>query len=178
MGGQFYTKARDVGKGVLKQVPPLLELAKRLEQQAKGMVVPATMFEQFGFSYIGPIDGRDLDSLIPRWRTSKGLRGLSSLHVVTRRPGPQAGRGRPVAYHGGNSDQQSVWSSQPRLPSRLSPRCLVTGSAIWLPGPTSGRYHTAMHVRARAWWSSTSAFQPLLRRGHRRAAYQSRSPAV
>ena len=38
---------------------------KRFEEHAKGMVVPGTMFEEFGFNYIGPIDGHDLDSLIP-----------------------------------------------------------------------------------------------------------------
>lgn len=65
MSGQFYAAAKNVGKTVLRPVPPLLELAKRLEQQAKGMVVPATLFEKFGFNYIGPIDGHDLDSLIP-----------------------------------------------------------------------------------------------------------------
>ena len=56
MSGQFYAAAKNVGKTVLRPVPPLLELAKRLEQQAKGMVVPATLFEKFGFNYIGPID--------------------------------------------------------------------------------------------------------------------------
>ena len=85
MSGQFYAKARDMGKSVLKQVPPLLELAKRLEQQAKGMVVPATLFENFGFNYIGPIDGHDLDSLIPTLENIKSLKGPQFLHVVTKK---------------------------------------------------------------------------------------------
>ena len=85
MSGQFYAKARDMGKSVLKQVPPLLELAKRLEQSAKGMVVPATLFENFGFNYIGPIDGHDLDSLIPTLENIKGLEGPQFLHVVTKK---------------------------------------------------------------------------------------------
>ena len=101
MSGQFYAKARDVGKSVLKQVPPLLELAKRLEQQAKGMVVPATMFEQFGFNYIGPIDGHDLDSLIPTLENIKGLKGPQFLHVVTKKgQGYKLAEADPVAYHG------------------------------------------------------------------------------
>ncbi|HEX7650347.1 MAG TPA: 1-deoxy-D-xylulose-5-phosphate synthase N-terminal domain-containing protein, partial [Noviherbaspirillum sp.] len=58
MSGQFYAAAKNVGKQVLPG--PMLELAKRLEEHAKGMVVPATMFEEFGFNYIGPIDGHDL----------------------------------------------------------------------------------------------------------------------
>ncbi|MDO9292536.1 MAG: 1-deoxy-D-xylulose-5-phosphate synthase N-terminal domain-containing protein, partial [Hydrogenophaga sp.] len=65
LSGQFYAAAKNVGKQVLKGAPPLFELAKRLEEHAKGMVVPATLFEKFGFNYIGPIDGHDLDSLIP-----------------------------------------------------------------------------------------------------------------
>ncbi|HRL68066.1 MAG TPA: 1-deoxy-D-xylulose-5-phosphate synthase N-terminal domain-containing protein, partial [Ottowia sp.] len=65
MSGNFYAAAKNVGKTVLGPVPPLFELAKRIEQGAKGMVVPATLFEKFGFNYIGPIDGHDLDSLIP-----------------------------------------------------------------------------------------------------------------
>src|SRR5258707_7150451 len=91
MSGQFYAKARDMGKSVLKQVPPLLELAKRLEQQAKGMVVPATLFENFGFNYIGPIDGHDLDSLIPTLENIKSLKGPQFLHVVTKK-GQEIGR--------------------------------------------------------------------------------------
>ena len=101
MSGQFYAKARDVGKSVLKQVPPLLELARRLEQQAKGMVVPATMFEQFGFNYIGPIDGHDLDSLIPTLENIKGLKGPQFLHVVTKKgQGYKLAEADPIAYHG------------------------------------------------------------------------------
>ncbi|MGZ5179988.1 MAG: 1-deoxy-D-xylulose-5-phosphate synthase N-terminal domain-containing protein, partial [Ramlibacter sp.] len=65
MSGQFYAAAKSVGKNVLKVAPPLFELAKRFEEHAKGMVVPATLFEKFGFNYIGPIDGHDLDSLVP-----------------------------------------------------------------------------------------------------------------
>uniref|UniRef100_UPI00374D3E62 1-deoxy-D-xylulose-5-phosphate synthase N-terminal domain-containing protein n=1 Tax=Rhodoferax sp. TaxID=50421 RepID=UPI00374D3E62 len=60
MTGQFYSAAKNVGKTVLKGAPPLFELAKRIEEHAKGMVVPATLFEKFGFNYTGPIDGHDL----------------------------------------------------------------------------------------------------------------------
>ncbi|MFM8692440.1 MAG: 1-deoxy-D-xylulose-5-phosphate synthase N-terminal domain-containing protein, partial [Limnohabitans sp.] len=65
MSGRFYAAAKEGAKQVLKAAPPLFELAKRFEEHAKGMVVPATLFEKFGFNYIGPIDGHDLDSLIP-----------------------------------------------------------------------------------------------------------------
>ena len=101
MSGQFYAAAKNVGKTVLRPVPPLLELAKRFEQQAKGMVVPATLFEKFGFNYIGPIDGHDLDSLIPTLENIKSLKGPQFLHVVTKKgQGYKLAEADPVAYHG------------------------------------------------------------------------------
>ena len=119
MSGQFYAKARDVGKSVLKQVPPLLELAKRLEQQAKGMVVPATMFEQFGFNYIGPIDGHDLDSLIPTLENIKGLKGPQFLHVVTKKgQGYKLAEADPVAYHGPGKFDPAVGLVKPATPPK------------------------------------------------------------
>ena len=101
ISGRFYTAAKNVGKTVLKGAPPLFELAKRLEEQAKGLVVPATLFEKFGFNYIGPIDGHDLDSLIPTLENIKQLKGPQFLHVVTKKGQgyPQA-EDDPVAYHG------------------------------------------------------------------------------
>lgn len=119
MSGQFYAKARDVGKSVLKQVPPLLELAKRLEQQAKGMVVPATMFENFGFNYIGPIDGHDLDSLIPTLENIKSLKGPQFLHVVTKKgQGYKLAEADPVAYHGPGKFDPSVGLVKPATPAK------------------------------------------------------------
>ena len=119
MSGQFYAKARDVGKSVLKQVPPLLELARRLEQQAKGMVVPATMFEQFGFNYIGPIDGHDLDSLIPTLENIKGLKGPQFLHVVTKKgQGYKLAEADPIAYHGPGKFDPSVGLVKPATPPK------------------------------------------------------------
>jgi len=101
MSGRFYTAAKTVGKNVLKNAPPLFELAKRFEEHAKGMVVPATLFEKFGFNYIGPIDGHDLDSLIPTLENIKHLQGPQFLHVVTKKgQGYKLAEADPVAYHG------------------------------------------------------------------------------
>lgn len=101
MSGRFYASARNVGKQVLRVAPPLLELAKRLETHAKGLVVPATLFENFGFNYIGPIDGHDLDSLIPTLENIKQLKGPQFLHVVTKKGrGYELAEADPVAYHG------------------------------------------------------------------------------
>ncbi len=101
MSGKFYAAAKEVGKQVLKGAPPLFELAKRFEEHAKGMVVPATLFEKFGFNYIGPIDGHDLDSLIPTLENLKHLEGPQFLHVVTKKgQGYKLAEADPVAYHG------------------------------------------------------------------------------
>ena len=100
MSGRFYTAAKNAGKTVLKGAPPLFELAKRIEEHAKGMVVPATLFEKFGFNYIGPIDGHDLDSLIPTLENIKLLEGPQFLHVVTKKgKGYDLAEADPVAYH-------------------------------------------------------------------------------
>ena len=123
MSGRFYAAARHVGKSVLGTVPPLLELAKRLEQQAKGMVVPATLFETFGFNYIGPIDGHDLDSLIP---TLENIRermaqreGPQFLHVVTRKgQGYKLAEADPVAYHGPGKFDPAVGLVAPATPPK------------------------------------------------------------
>jgi 1-deoxy-D-xylulose-5-phosphate synthase len=101
MSGRFYSAAKAGAKNVLKNAPPLFELAKRLEEHAKGMVVPATLFEKFGFNYIGPIDGHDLESLIPTLENIKHLDGPQFLHVVTKKgQGYEKAEADPVAYHG------------------------------------------------------------------------------
>jgi len=130
MSGQFYAAAKNVGKTVLRPVPPLLEFAKRFEQQAKGMVVPATLFEKFGFNYIGPIDGHDLDSLIPTLENIKSLKGPQFLHLVTKKgqgyklvvtkkgQGYKLAEADPVAYHGPGKFDPSVGLTKPATPPK------------------------------------------------------------
>jgi 1-deoxy-D-xylulose-5-phosphate synthase len=118
MSGQFYATAKQVGKQVLKGAPPLFELAKRLEEQAKGMMVPATLFEKFGFNYIGPIDGHDLDSLIPTLENIRHLletdSGPQFLHVVTKKgQGYKLAEADPVAYHGPGKFDPAVGLTKP-----------------------------------------------------------------
>ena len=118
MSGQFYAAAKNVGKQVLKPVPPLFELAKRFEQQAKGMVVPATLFEKFGFNYIGPIDGHDLESLVPTLENIKHLKGPQFLHVVTRKgQGYKLAEADPIAYHGPGKFDPAVGLVKPAAPA-------------------------------------------------------------
>src|SRR6266568_1523326 len=101
MSGRFYAAAKKAGEKVLAGVPPLWELAKKVEEHAKGLVVPSTLFEEFGFNYVGPIDGHDLDSLIPTLKNIKELKGPQFLHVVTKKgQGYKLAEADPVLYHG------------------------------------------------------------------------------
>ena len=123
MSGRFYASARSVGKHVLSVAPPLLELAKRLETHAKGMVVPATLFENFGFNYIGPIDGHDLDSLIPTLENIKQLMlngsGPQFLHVVTKKgQGYKLAEVDPIAYHGPGKFDPAMGLQKSILPAK------------------------------------------------------------
>ncbi|WP_066703408.1 1-deoxy-D-xylulose-5-phosphate synthase [Curvibacter delicatus] len=119
MSGQFYAAAKNVGKTVLKGAPPLFELAKRIEEHAKGMVVPATLFEKFGFNYIGPIDGHDLESLIPTLENIKHLKGPQFLHVVTKKgQGYKLAEADPVAYHGPGKFDPAVGLQKPATPPK------------------------------------------------------------
>ena len=121
MSGQFYAAAKNVGKTVLKGAPPLFALAKRLEEQAKGMVVPATLFEKFGFNYIGPIDGHDLDSLIPTLENIKHLEGRQFLHVVTKKgQGYKRAELDPVAYHAPGKFDPALGMLKPVVPPKAT----------------------------------------------------------
>ena len=101
MSGKFYAAAREGAKTVLKNAPPLFELARRFEEHAKGMVVPGTIFEEFGLNYVGPIDGHDLDSLIPTLENLRDLPGAQFLHVVTKKGmGYKLAEADPINYHG------------------------------------------------------------------------------
>jgi 1-deoxy-D-xylulose-5-phosphate synthase len=95
------TKARDVARQMLSVMPPVYELAKRLEGHAKGMVMPATFFEELGFTYYGPIDGHDLDALLPTLQNLRHMSGPIFLHVITRKgQGYKLAEADPVLYHG------------------------------------------------------------------------------
>ncbi len=99
MSGNFYTSAREGAKSVLKNTP-LYEFARRFEEHTKGMVVPGTIFEEFGFNYVGPIDGHDLDSLIPTLENLRDKSGPQFLHIVTRKgQGYKLAEADPVKYH-------------------------------------------------------------------------------
>ena len=96
-----YNVAREAGRHMLGFAPPLLELARRAEEHVKGMIAPGTLFEEFGFHYYGPIDGHDLDALIPTLENLKKLKGPKFLHVITKKgQGYKLAENDPILYHG------------------------------------------------------------------------------
>jgi len=116
MSGNFYAAAREGAKQVLKVAPPLFELARRFEEHAKGMVVPGTIFEEFGFNYVGPIDGHDLDSLIPTLENLRVKRGPQFLHVVTKKGyGYKLAEADPVNYHGPGKFDPKIGLTKPAI---------------------------------------------------------------
>lgn len=119
LSGQFYARAKDLSRAVLQHVPPVLELARKLEGHAKGMLSPATLFEELGFNYVGPIDGHDLDVLIPTLENLRALGGLQFLHVVTKKgQGYKLAEADPVLYHGPGKFDLSIGIQKPTTPAR------------------------------------------------------------
>jgi 1-deoxy-D-xylulose-5-phosphate synthase len=101
LSGRTFNAARRAGEKMLGVAPPLLEFAKRAEEHVKGMLTPGTLFEEFGFNYIGPINGHDLDSLIPTLQNLRDLKGPQFLHVITKKgQGYKLAESDPILYHG------------------------------------------------------------------------------
>ncbi|KAF4516600.1 hypothetical protein B566_EDAN003347 [Ephemera danica] len=101
MSGRTINAARAGARHMLGFAPPLLELARRAEEHVKGMLAPGTLFEEFGFHYYGPIDGHDLDALIPSLENLKKLKGPKFLHVITKKgQGYKLAENDPILYHG------------------------------------------------------------------------------
>jgi 1-deoxy-D-xylulose-5-phosphate synthase len=101
LSGRGANTVRDMARSVLSKMPPVYEFARRIEEHAKGMVMPATLFEEFGLTYFGPIDGHDLDALIPTLQNLREMHGPVFLHVVTRKgQGYKLAEADPVLYHG------------------------------------------------------------------------------
>jgi len=109
LSGRFYAAARSFARDMLALAPPVLEIARRFEGHAKGMLSQATLFEELGFNYVGPIDGHDLDSLVPTLQNLRELRGPQFLHVITRKgAGYKMAEADPIAYHGPGRFDPSV----------------------------------------------------------------------
>jgi len=101
LSGRVFTSVREGSKTVLSTIPPIKEFARRAEEHMKGMFVPSTLFEEFGFNYLGPIDGHDVSTLVATLRNLRKQRGPRFLHVVTRKgKGYEPAEGDPCVYHG------------------------------------------------------------------------------
>ncbi|MBS1196219.1 MAG: 1-deoxy-D-xylulose-5-phosphate synthase [Proteobacteria bacterium] len=104
MSGKAFNVARNRARSVLGAAPGLLDFARKAEEHVKGMLAPSTLFEEFGFSYFGPIDGHDLGALIPTLENLRQLKGKLFLHVVTNKgQGYKLAEADPVLYHGVSS---------------------------------------------------------------------------
>ncbi len=101
LSGNLFSTLREGGKKVLENIPPALELARRTEEHVKGMIAPGTLFEELGFNYFGPVDGHDINTLIPVLQNINKQSGPRLLHIKT-----QKGKGyfpaedAPVKFHG------------------------------------------------------------------------------
>ncbi|RIZ68358.1 MAG: 1-deoxy-D-xylulose-5-phosphate synthase [Methylococcales bacterium] len=101
LSSKFYSSIREESKKALSKVPSVWELARKTEEHMKGMIVPGTLFEELGFNYIGPIDGHDLDMLVPTLENLKAISGPRFLHIVTKKgKGYAPAEKDPLAYHG------------------------------------------------------------------------------
>ncbi len=101
LASKTYGKVRSVGKSMLSAIPPVSRFARRWEEHMKGMVLPGTMWEEFGFNYIGPIDGHDVNLLVDTLNKVKELPGPQFLHVLTRKgAGYERAEDDPILYHG------------------------------------------------------------------------------
>ena len=122
LSGNIYSATKKGIDSVLSIAPPLREFAKRLEDHAKGMVSPSTIFQEFGFNYFGPIDGHDLDALVPMLQNVRRLaiegRGPQFLHVVTRKgQGYELAEADPVLYHGPSKFNPNEGVKKPAAPA-------------------------------------------------------------
>lgn len=120
--GNIFSTLREGGKRVLENIPPALELARRTEEHVKGMVAPGTLFEELGFNYFGPVDGHDLDTLIPVLKNISKQTGPRLLHIKTQKgKGYFPAENAPIKYHGVTafdlSTGKSHASSTGKLPS-------------------------------------------------------------
>ena len=122
ISGKFYTTVREGSKRVLSQVPNAWEMVRRAEEHVKGFIVPGTLFEEFGFNYIGPIDGHDLHTVLNTLRNIQALEGPQFLHIVTKKgKGYAPAEEDPVKYHGVTPFDPTVGIVPKPIPTTTKP---------------------------------------------------------
>jgi 1-deoxy-D-xylulose-5-phosphate synthase len=168
---RFYNSVRRGGKEVLSKLPPVKELARRMEEHMKGMVLPGTLFEEFGFNYVGPIDGHDVEMLAKTLANVKLLKGAQLLHVITKKGyGYSRAEDAPILYHGVTRFDPAVGYA-PKASSRPA---YTTIFGDWCCDMAAADPRLVAITPAMREGSGSSAFPgipgALLRRRHRRAA--------
>ncbi|MDK9714086.1 MAG: 1-deoxy-D-xylulose-5-phosphate synthase [Sulfuritalea sp.] len=119
LSGGTFNAARRAGEKVLASMPNVLQFANRVEEHVKGMISPGTLFEELGFNYLGPIDGHDLDALIPTLQNLRKLKGPQFLHVITRKgQGYKRAEADPILYHGVGKFDAANGIEQGKAPGR------------------------------------------------------------
>ncbi|KQO28556.1 1-deoxy-D-xylulose-5-phosphate synthase [Pseudomonas sp. Leaf83] len=100
ISSRTYASMREGSKKILSRLPGAWEIARKVEEHAKGMLVPGTLFEELGWNYVGPIDGHDLPTLLATLRNMRDLDGPQFLHVVTKKgKGFAPAEADPIGYH-------------------------------------------------------------------------------
>ena len=119
LSGKLYANLREGSKKVLSLMPTVWELARRSEEHMKGMMLPGTLFEEFGMNYIGPVDGHDLPILVKTLRNVRSLDGAQFLHVVTRKgKGYEPAEADPVLWHAPGAFDPDTGAIKPKAPGK------------------------------------------------------------
>ena len=127
LSGRFYATTKKTAEKVLQHTPTFMEIAKRVEEHAKGMITPSTMFEEFGFNYVGPIDGHNIDVLVDTLNNIKQLDGPQFLHIVTRKgQGYKLAEEDPINYHGPSKFDPKIGIVKPASPTDAKPKPTYT----------------------------------------------------
>lgn len=127
MSGRFYANTKKTAERILSVTPTFKEIAKRVEEHAKGMVSPSTMFEEFGFNYVGPIDGHNVDVLLDTLANIKALDGPQFLHIVTKKgQGYKLAEDDPINYHGPSKFDPKIGIVKPTPAPDVKPKPTYT----------------------------------------------------
>jgi 1-deoxy-D-xylulose-5-phosphate synthase len=127
MSGRFYAATKKTAEKVLQHTPTFKEIAKRVEEHAKGMITPSTMFEEFGFNYTGPIDGHNVDVLVDTLGNIRQLDGPQFLHIVTRKgQGYKLAEEDPINYHGPSKFDPKIGIVKPAVAPDAKPKPTYT----------------------------------------------------
>lgn len=105
MTGHTVTKLKTDIKNFLKSIPGIgdhiVKLSQQIEESLKTFVVPGALFEELGFTYVGPLEGHRLDHLIKNFENVKALDGPVLVHVITKKgKGYKFAEEKPLNYHG------------------------------------------------------------------------------